>query len=276
MSNKTKDKLKINYQIKSNLATYKEIDESSRIIKAVVSTYNYFDYDYDVLRKGCAKKSIQNNGAHSNANDKILHALNHNLHTLPGKSIIEKEIKINGHDVLYVESFLPETTLGEDTLINYQANIYNQHSIGFRYVDIQFLEKGAEAWSNFLKHLINPEEAERVGFGYDVKEIEWFEWSTVAFGANKLTQYLGTKSANKTVQIDNLYIKMDALIKAANSQLKNKKIFELQYSQLKQLIQETINYEPSKKDTLIIDTSLNDIQKNEKKRNQLINLINNY
>ena len=53
------DKLQIPYQVKSNLATYKELDESGRTIKAVANTYNFYDYDGDVLRMGAAKKSIE-------------------------------------------------------------------------------------------------------------------------------------------------------------------------------------------------------------------------
>lgn len=271
-----KNKLNINYQIKSNIATYKEIDENSRIIKAVVNTYNFFDSDFDVLREGSAKRSIQNRGAKTAAHDKILHALNHDLHTLPGKSLSEAETTINGNKVLYAESFLPETTLGEDTLINYKAGIYNQHSIGFQYKDIEFIEKGTVEWDKFISNLINPEEADKIGFGYDVKEINWFEWSTVAFGVNKLTPYLGTKSQNKTTQLHNLYTKLDSLIKASKKGIKNKKIFELQYSQLKQMIEETVYLKPSGKETLK-DSSDSDIKDNSykqsTKKNFYLNLI---
>jgi phage head maturation protease len=245
------DKLKINYQIKSNLATYKELDESSRVIKAVANTYNFYDFDGDVLRPGCCKRSIDHRGANSDANDKILHALNHDLTTLPGKSLIEKERTVNGNKVLYTESYLPETTLGEDTLINYKTGIYNQHSIGFRYIQIEYVEKEAEGWDDFIKDLINPEEAERFGYGWEVKEINLHEWSTVAFGANKLTPYLGTKSENKNIQLLNVYSKLDALIKKAKSlDIKDKKVFNLQMDQLKQMIKE-ISETQTLKDTLI-------------------------
>lgn len=237
-----KDKLKISYQVKSNLSDYKEVDTNSRIIKAIANTYNYYDFDNDVLRKGSAKISIDQRGANSNALDKILYAKFHDLTQLNGKSLIEKETKVNGNDVLYVETKLLETPAGEETLLQYKNEIINQHSIGFRYKDITYLDNESAEWANFIKDLINPEEAEKNGFGYDVKEIELYEWSAVSFGANKLTPFLGVKSENKNIQLQGLYQKMDALIKVANKQDKhNKKIFELQYMQLKQLIAETIN-----------------------------------
>lgn len=258
------DKLNISYQIKSNLASYKEIDESSRVIKAVVNTYNYFDSDFDVLRSGSAKRSINNRGAKSKANDKILHAFNHNLSELPGKSILEEEITIDGNQVLYTESRISESTDGENLLIKYNEDIYNQHSIGFQYKQIEYIEEGSEEWDNYLKDLINPEDAVKVGYGWDVKEINWFEWSTVAFGANKLTPYLGTKSENKTIQLNNLYTKLDSLIKKSKKGIKNKSVFEMQYFQLKQMIQETMFLKQIEKPTRKKDSGNDITQKNRR------------
>ena len=245
-----KNKLDVNYAVKSNLADYKEVDENSRTVKAVANTYNFFDYDFDILRPGAAAKSIAERGAKSEAPDKILHALFHDLTRLPGKSMLEAETELNGYKVLYTESKLAETMDGEETLIKYLEGIYNQHSIGFRYTQIDYVEKDDSNWTKFIETSINPEAVEKVGFGYDVKEINLHEWSTVAFGANKLTPYLGTKSQNKNVQILNIYTKLDSLIKKANRcEVKDKKIFDLQYNQLKQMISELTHVESSPKDT---------------------------
>ena len=253
-NNNIKDKLDKPYAVKTNLSTYKELHEDERIIKAVANTYNFFDHDFDVLRMGSAAKSIEERGSKSNAPDKILHALFHDLTRLPGKSMNEAETEVNGHKVLYVESRLSETNEGEDTLIKYKDDIYNQHSIGFRYVQIDFVEVGDNKWDKFISNLINPEDAEKVGFGFDVTEINLHEWSTVAFGANKLTPFLGTKTKNKKIHLQNIYTKLDALIRKANRhEVKNKKIFDLQLQQLKQMILEVTNTKPSKKDTLIIE-----------------------
>lgn len=270
--NKT-NKLNIDYQVKSNLATYKELDENSRIIKAVVNTYNYFDSDYDVLRIGVAKRSIDLRGAKSNANDKILHALQHDLTKLPGKSMLESETIIDGNPVLYTESFLPETTLGEDTLINYKMGIYNQHSIGFRYKQIEYIEKETDGWDEYLKDLINPEDAIEVGYGWDVKEIDLYEWSTVSFGANKLTPYLGTKSDKKNIQLQNLYLKLDTLIKQAK-EIKDKRLFDLQTQQLRQMIKE-ISMTSSIKDTLVIEQPRKKNTQPDNKKEYLLKLIEN-
>jgi len=246
----SKSKLEQAYAVKTNKSSVKEIDTSQRIIKAVANTYNFFDYDFDVLRKGCASKSIQERGYASAAPDKILHALFHDLTKLPGKSIMEAEMSVDGNEVLYCESKLAETEDGEETLIKYQEGIYNQHSIGFRYVQLEYFEKEGDGWDKFINNLINPEQADKVGFGWEVTEINLHEWSTVAFGANKLTPYLGSKSANKAVVLNNLYTKLDALIaKAKRLDVKDKKLFELQYNQLKQMISEVTFQKPIIKDT---------------------------
>lgn len=242
------DKKNINYQVKTNLSNYKEIDESSRIIKAILNTYDYFDFDADVLRVGSAKNSINQRGANSQATDKILYAKFHDLQQLPGKSLTEQETVINGKNVLYGEAKLIETPLGEETLIQYKEGIINQHSIGFKYLQLEYLDNKSEGWSKFLNTIINPEDAEKVGYAYEVTEINLHEWSAVSFGANKLTEFLGTKGANKNIQYQNLITKFDSLIKKANRRDKlNKKTFELQILQLKQMMYELITKEQEEK-----------------------------
>lgn len=253
------DKLNIHYKVKSNLATYKELDESQRIVKLIANTYNYYDFDGDVLRLGCSKRSIDNRGAKSKAYDKILHAKDHDLTQLPGKSILETETFINGNPVLYCETKLSESQDGEDLLIKYKEEIYNQHSIGFKYIQIEYIEDESSEWDIFIKDLINPEDAIDAGFGWDVKEINLFEYSTVALGANKLTPYLGVKSTDKLIQLSNLNMKVDALFNKAKQGINNKDIFNLQVLQLKQLIEETLN--PSESDTSIKDAIIKETLK---------------
>lgn len=249
-------KLALPYPVKSNLASYKEVDTDSRTVKMIVNTYNYFDYDQDVLRMGCAKKSIQDRGAKSEAVDKILHLLFHDTRQIVGKSQLEAETIIDGREVLYAESYLPETTDGEDTLIKYNTDMYNQHSIGFNYLQLEWVERGSENWDKILRTLINPDEAEKYGYLWDVSEIALYEYSTVGFGANKetpqvkLMPMLGTKSTNKNIQYQAVVQKMNALVSKANKQeVKNKKLFELEMKQLQQMIYEMTVFEPSKKVT---------------------------
>lgn len=246
----TQKKKDIPFKIKSGHIQHKEVDSSNRIIKAVVNTLNFFDYDFDVLAPGCANRSINNNGAKSQAPDKIAHLLHHDMHKVVGKSQVESEEVIDGKKVLYTESFLPETTDGDDTLTKYETGMYNQHSVGFKYTNLTYMEKGTEAWENWLKELINPEDADEVGYGWKVSEINWWEYSTVVFGANKLTPYLGTKSENKSDIAAVISQKMTILAyKAMRREIKNKSLFEFELAQLKQMILELSEHDSKKRTT---------------------------
>jgi hypothetical protein len=54
-------------------------------------------------------------------------------------------------DVLRMTSFMSETDLGEETLIKYKEGLIDQHSIGYRYLDLEFLESESEAFDEVLE-----------------------------------------------------------------------------------------------------------------------------
>lgn len=255
----TQKKREMPFAIKSASENNTEIDTVGRIVKVVANTFNYFDYDFDALAKTCANRSIANNGAKSEAPDKIAHLLHHSMHNVVGKSLNESVEKVNGNYALVCESFLPDTTDGEDTLKKYHAGMYNQHSIGFNYLDLSYLEKGAAGWDKWLNELINPEDADLVGYGWKINEIKLWEYSTVAFGANKLTPYLGAKSVNGTADIINLKIaKLAELV--IKREVVNRDLFDFELMQLQQMIVElsetvslkqgTLEKDPLRGDTL--------------------------
>lgn len=239
------DKLNIEYGVKPVgmfEKAIKDVDLEKRIVTGFYNSYNYFDSDQDVLIMGTAKNSIEQHGMHTAREvRKIKHALNHNLTTLPGKIQVLEEKEIDGITGIYFETKMVKTTLGIDTLINYQEEMYDNHSIGFRYLDLEFIDNDSDEFQKVLDTLINPEDAEKAGFLYLVKEIELFEGSTVAIGANQLTPYLGVKSGDVNLQ----KIALNAKISQIEKQLKNGKQsdammydFSIQLRQIKQMINE--------------------------------------
>jgi len=224
------------FSVKGASANQAEIDTTGRLVKLVANTFNYFDHDFDALTKTCANRSISNNGAKSEAADKICHLLHHDMKRVVGKSMNESVEKIDGKYVLAAESYLPETIEGEDTLTKYKLGMYNQHSIGFNYLDLTFMEKGAAGWDKWMSELINPEDADIVGYGWKVSEIKLWEYSTVTFGANKLTPYLGTKSLTTC---DVIRKKIDLLAeKAIKREVVNRDLFDYELMQLQQMVVE--------------------------------------
>jgi hypothetical protein len=245
----------------------KDISTSQSIVTGFYNTFNFIDSDADVLVSGSANKTILENGPNSQAVAKIKHALNHDLSLLPGKIKVleERTFKHKGMTVpgIYFETKMGSSTLGQDTLKNYLDGIYDNHSIGFRYKQIEFLEKGSATWDLVLLSLINPEVAEELGYLFLVKEIELFEGSTVAFGANKLTPYLGAKSQNKEAMVIGLNNRLDKLVKAHSNGTQTDdtlKTFAINILQIKQMIHELVSESspkviaPKKADEIIVES----------------------
>lgn len=235
----------------------KDVDMQSRTISGLYNAYYFLDSDRDVLITGAAAKSINDRGPDSQAAAKIKHALFHDLTKLPGKIIVlkEAEIEFNGRKVkgIYFETKMSETEDGTDTLIKYQEGIYDNHSIGFRYLQLDYIDVESESWNMMVDMLINPEEATKYGYMYLVKEINLFEGSTVAFGANSLTPYLGVKSIEDKALVQmKLFERMDRLNKQLTTGTVSDnamKTFELQILQIKQMMSELFETAPFVKPT---------------------------
>lgn len=223
----------------------KDVSTSSRTVCAVLNTYNFLDSDLDVLMPGCAAGSIKERGVDSKAPDKVLHALFHDLTRLPGKIITLDERTIDGKDCLYMESKLTDTVDGTDTLKNYLAGIYNQHSIGYQYSKGEWVYKeshgNSKKWETLMASLINADAAKDLDYMYRVDEIKLYEGSTVAFGANSLTPTLGMKSQNKEAVLLDYLQRIDLLEKILKTGTQSDDMmyrFELQILQLKQAFTE--------------------------------------
>lgn len=243
------------YRVTKSFETVtKDVDMTKRIVKSIPNTYLFFDNDQDVLLPGCAAKSITERGPDSVGDAKIKNVKDHVISTRIGKPVVLDERTVDGKKVMYGESRMLSTTVGNDMLVEYQEGIIDQHSIGFRYVDLDFISKDDEEWSKLAAMIINPDDAEKAGYMFLVKEIELFEWSPVSFGSNKLTDYLGVKSGNKDAMLLKFNDRLDLLEKQLRSGKQSDYAmldYELETRQLKQIISELFNQEPSIKDTLI-------------------------
>jgi len=257
-------KLKTFFGVKINTASggfTQKVDDENRIVKAVGNTYFYIDSDYDMLVSGCCSKSISDRGPLSSATAKIKHQSDHVLNTknVVGRLTVLEERVIEGKEVLYFESFIPETTKGNDDLENYKQDIYDNHSIGFRYKNLVLAIRDSEeeserkAWEEFYPRALNPEKADEYGFFWVVKEVELFEISVVSFGANRLTPNLTGKSEEENTKvITNIIERIDFITEEAkaNKNKAERNSIEMEALQLKQLIADLDLVEPSKKSTL--------------------------
>ena len=242
------------FMVKSNFlkSSVKDVDTNKRIVTGFYNSYNFFDSDGDILINGSASKSIEQRGVNSTSVVKIKHALNHDLSQLPGKIIHLSEKTVNGITGIYFETKMADTTLGNDTLINYLEGIYDNHSIGFKYLQYEYIEEKSDNWTKLMDSLVNPKEASEVGFAWIIKEIKLHEGSTVAFGANQLTPFLGAKSKNPEVlrlQVFDRITKLQTALKTGKQSDETMAGFDLQLLQLKQIFIELTVKEPPKKCT---------------------------
>ncbi len=251
-------------------ATILDVDTTKRIVTGLYNTALYFDSDYDVILPGANKKSIEERGPASNATQKIKHLMDHEWNTdkMPGRITLleERKVQWQGREIhgTYFEMQCSKSRYGDDVLINYQEKIYDNHSEGFRYMAGEFVEKGSDLWDTWLPLLINPEDAEAAGFMFIWSELKMYEGSTVAFGANSLTPYLGVKSMNKDALLLKLNGRMDLLTKQLRDGKQTDECmqqFEMQASQIKQMMAEIFTLPLSEKDTLIKGRQANDTEK---------------
>ncbi len=107
-------------QFKNTTLEIKDIDFNKRTVVGYFSQFGSKDSDGDIIVKGAYTKTIKENTA------RIAHLLQHNIHQPIGKiqSLVEDS---NG---LKFESIMSQSTLGNDTLIQYQEGILREHSVG--------------------------------------------------------------------------------------------------------------------------------------------------
>lgn len=146
---------------KSNSANLiKDVSSKKGIVKAYFAVFGNKDSDNDIIEPGAFKKSIEERGP--DGSDRIKHFKNHSTWDVPGKLLELGEDEKGG----WFLSQLSKSTLGRDTLIEYQEGIITEHSHGFQ---------------------VMQEEVDEAGTNH-IKESRLWEVSTLtAWGANHLT-----------------------------------------------------------------------------------------
>ena len=155
-------------QFKTLQGAVKDIDTTGRVVTGYFSSFGNVDSDGDVIIQGAFERTLRERGPQGK--NKIMHLWQHDPYRPIGKPAVLKE----DDKGLYFETYMPETTLGNDTLKLYEAGIINEHSIGFRVMD-----------------------SENKGDYNELKEIMLWEGSSVTWGANEETPATGIKAIFK-------------------------------------------------------------------------------
>lgn len=165
----------------------KDVDTEKGVIKAYYSVIGNIDSDNDIVEPGAGTKTIQERGP--NGSDRVKHLKYHDTRMAPGKIIELGEDEFGG----YFVSKLSNSTLGRDTLLEYQERIISEHSFGFERIK-EFKDESG------INHITE----------YRLWEVS----SLAAWGANPLT---------RTDYVKNLQSE-DGLLKAINDMTDRLKI----------------------------------------------------
>ena len=173
----------MNKSVKSCGLELKGIEESKGIVEFYFSSFGNKDSDGDIMEKGSFKKSINENLS------RIKHFKNHDPHLAVGR-ILELGEDSKG---AYAVSQMSKSTIGRDTLIEYQEGMITEHSHGFQTVREAFSkEKGANV----------------------ISEVKLWEVSSLtAWGANSNTPTTGIKSLE---DIETLFKNLENILTKSN------------------------------------------------------------
>jgi HK97 family phage prohead protease len=169
------------YEIKNtDNASVKDVDTTGRRVKVAISRMGNLDLDNDVIDKGAYTKTVKERGPEGAK--LIWHLTDHNA-TL--KSAVGKfsEILVE-NDYLVGITDIPKTAWGNDMLEFYKTGHINQHSVGFRTVKSDTVNKGKDD-----EHRL-------------IKEIMLYEGSAVLWGANPDTPTLGKSLTKEDIHKD--------------------------------------------------------------------------
>ena len=173
---------------KQSTLELKGFDDKQGIVEFYFASFNTLDSDGDIIAEGAYKKTLEETKENSHRN-RIKHFKNHNPEQVVG---VIKEFYTDDKGVIAV-SQLVKTTLGKDTLIEYESGIITEHSQGFQIVQ---------------------EEKDNMEGVNIIKEIKLWEVSSLThWGANKNTPVVGVKSEK---DILSLMQKMNQILSSSN------------------------------------------------------------
>lgn len=171
----------------------KDVDTTGRRVQFYGSAFGNEDSDGDIMMPGCYTKSIQENGPDSRQ-PRIKHLRQHMVPSILGAFAELGEDTIG----LLCLSDIAKTRDGDDALALYELNLY-EHSVGFNTIKSEWDETDPQ----------NPIRR--------ITEARLWEVSSVTWGANADTPFLGFKShdpAKQAHEVDALNERLGRLFKA--------------------------------------------------------------
>jgi HK97 family phage prohead protease len=239
-----------NLQYKS-VGEIKDVDVEKRIITGYASRVGNIDLVGDMIMPGAFTKTINERGPMGKNEIWFLH--NHSTDSPLGKPSILKEDNYG----LYFESKIVDTEIGSDILKLYNEGLINQHSIGFSTIKQNKVDATAG----------NP------GY-YQIQEVKLYEFSSVLWGANPDTPFMGVKSLDAQ-GLQDRFDKLYKQLKSGNLKDETYELLEIEYNFIKSEIFKLIDQEQKSEATTPVEVDPVEI---ERKRQEefLLQLKNSF
>ena len=228
------------FNVKSNFEL-KDVDEKTGIVTGYASIFNNIDTDNDMIMPGAFTKTIQERGPES-SKPRIKHLWQHNSWDPIGIPVVLKE----DDKGLYFETKFGNDQFSKDKLQQHIDKIITELSIGYNTIKQENVTDGND---NFQYRKLT--------------EVKLWEYSSVTWGANSLTEVLSAKGESIEI-LANLNNRIESLGKA----LKNGKYsdetceqFEAELSKIQSMIKSLNIQEPENSTHVIIEpTKVDDKQ----------------
>lgn len=212
------------YKIKSE-GEITEVDIERRIVMGYAAKFGNIDLHGDMIMPGAFTKTITERGPQGKNEIWFLH--NHSSDNPLGKPSVLKEDNYG----LYFEAAIIDTEIGEDILKLYDNGLINQHSIGFSTIKETRVEEGNQ----------KPY--------YQIQEVKLYEFSSVLWGANPETPFLGLKSMDAK-GLQDRFDKLYKQLRSGNLKDETYELIEIEYNFIKSELFKLINEKESVKSTL--------------------------
>jgi HK97 family phage prohead protease len=213
------------YQIKNTPAVIKDLSIADRTVTGYFASFDNVDYDMDSFERSAFDKTIMEWGPLGK--NKIQHLYQHDARMPLAKP---KLLKADDFGV-YFESTFADTSYGRDALKLYEAGVINEHSVGFEILRAK-------------EDIYEGKSIQRI------QEVRMWEGSTVTFGANENTPFMGMKSMTKQ-EISERVGKLTKAVRNGTFTDETFHLLEIQLAQLNALITQHLpdTDVPSVKDT---------------------------
>lgn len=197
----------------------KDIDARGRTITGYAAAFGNEDLGGDIIEPGAFRKTIRERGP--KGSKRIFFLNQHDTWQVVGKPTVLKEDKYG----LYHESPVPDTTLGNDVLKLFDANIMDSFSIGYRTM--------TEAMESGKNHL---------------KELFLYEYSGVTFPMNENAIATGVKGLD-IGKLDAKMKRMEKFCRDTDASDDTIELLLLNIKQLQQIIDTLMSSTPPVKTT---------------------------